>query len=315
MNRSKIIAPSKIQISESILLEGDVSEIILRLPDCSVQCIVTSPPYWGLRDYGISGQIGLEPTLATYLHRLTSIFAELRRILKPDGTLWLNIGDGYTSGNRGWRAPDKKNPNRAMSTRPDNPPGLKDKELLGVPWRLALALQADGWFLRSDIIWNKPNAMPESVKDRPTRAHEYLFMFAKEENYYYDADSVKESTDDGGTRNRRSVWNINTSPSSGNHIAAFPEELVKPCILASTKQNDFVLDPFFGCGTVGVVCNRLKRQFIGIELNPDYASEAAQLLSRPLNGQHKRNGIHHPEKKHAHQPAFLETTSKRRIVS
>ncbi len=202
MNRARISPAAKVQVTESLLLEGDVSEALPLLPDASVQCIITSPPYWGLRDYGIRGQIGLEPTVAAYVFKLTALFSELRRILKPDGILWLNIGDGYTSGNRGWRAPDKKNPNRAMSVRPDNPPGLKDKDLLGVPWRLAFALQADGWYLRSDIIWHKPNAMPESVKDRPTRAHEYIFLFTKEEQYGYHADAVLGESEDGGKRNR-----------------------------------------------------------------------------------------------------------------
>ena len=268
---------------ESLVVEGDVCGVLPRLPDACVQSIITSPPYWGLRDYGIHGQIGLEPTLAAYLHKLASIFAEARRILKPDGILWLNIGDGYTSGNRGWRAADKKNPNRAMSVRPDNPPGLKDKDLIGVPWRLALALQADGWFLRSDIVWHKPNAMPESVKDRPTRAHEYVFMLAKNEKYTFHGDAVLEEAEDGGTRNRRTVWSINTSPTNGAHIASFPEELVEPCLLASTMPGDFVMDPFFGCGTVGLVCRRLGRQFVGIELNPEYVDQAMEsLLKQPL---------------------------------
>src|SRR5438552_726340 len=226
MNRARISPAAKVQVKESLLLEGDVSEALPLLPDASVQCIITSPPYWGLRDYGIRGQIGLEPTVAGYVFKLTALFSELRRVLKPDGILWLNIGDGYTSGNRGWRAPDKKNPNRAMNVRPDNPPGLKDKDLLGIPWRLALALQDNGWFLRSDIVWHKPNVMPESVKDRPTRAHEYLFMLTKGEQYRYNHEAVKESTENGGTRNRRTVWHINTSNSGSSHIAAFPQALV-----------------------------------------------------------------------------------------
>ena len=264
-----------------MVLEGDVREVLARLPDSVAQCVVTSPPYWGLRDYGISGQIGLEGTLAGYLNDLTHVFSEIRRVLKPDGILWLNIGDGYTSGNRGWRAPDKKNPNRAMSTRPENPPGLKDKELLGVPWRLAFALQADGWYLRSDIIWHKPNVTPESVKDRPTRAHEYVFMLTKNERYTYHYDAVKEPTENGDYRNRRTVWSINTAPSNGGHIASFPEELVEPCILASTQVGELVLDPFFGIGTVGMTCQRLNREFIGIELNPEYARDAERLLTQP----------------------------------
>jgi site-specific DNA-methyltransferase (cytosine-N4-specific) len=280
MNRARISPAAKVQLTESLVLEGDVSEALPLLPDASVQCIITSPPYWALRDYGIHGQIGLESTLSAYVSRLTALFAELRRILKPDGTLWLNVGDGYTSGNRGWRAPDKKNPNRAMSVRPDNPPGLKDKDLLGVPWRLAFALQGDGWYLRSDIIWHKPNAMPESVKDRPTRSHEYIFLFTKEEQYHYDAGAILEESENGRKRNRRTVWSIDTSPTKGSHIASFPAELVEPCVLAGTRPGDFVLDPFFGCGTVGLVCCRLDRRFIGIELNPEYVDQAVESLQK-----------------------------------
>lgn len=283
MQRYQIPPPSKIAATDSLVLEGDSGEVLPRLPDSCVQCIVTSPPYWGLRDYGIHGQIGLESSLAAYIHKLTSIFAEARRVLRPDGILWLNIGDGYTSGNRGWRAPDKKNPNRAMSVRPDNPPDLKDKDLLGVPWRLAFALQADGWYLRSDIIWHKPNTMPESVKDRPTRAHEYLFMLTKQARYAYYASEIFEAAEDGGTRNRRTVWSINTAPTGSSHIAAFPTELVEPCILGSTRPGDFVLDPFFGCGTVGVVCQRLHRRFLGIELNPAYVRLAVEAMGSHLN--------------------------------
>jgi len=226
------------------------------------------------------GQIGLEATLPGFIHALTDVFAAVRRVLKPDGILWLNIGDGYTSGNRGWRAPDKKNPNRAMSRRPDNPAGLKDKDLLGVPWRLALALQDDGWFLRSDIVWHKPNAMPESVKDRPTRAHEYLFMLTKSPHYTYHHDAVREPSGGGETRNRRTVWSINTAGSGGSHIAPFPGALVVPCVLASTLRGDFVLDPFFGSGTVGIVARQMGRRFVGIELNPGYIDEARLALGR-----------------------------------
>ena len=309
MKTVKIPAPSKIPIEESTILEGDAREVIERLPNASVQCAITSPPYWGLRDYGISGQIGLEESLASYLNDLTRIFSEVRRVLKPDGILWLNIGDGYTSGNRGWRAPDKKNPNRAMSTRPNNPPGLKDKELLGVPWRLAFALQADGWYLRSDIIWNKPNVMPESVKDRPTRAHEYLFMLTKSEQYRYHYDRVKETTETREYRNRRTVWNINTAPSNGGHIASFPEELVEPCVLASTQPGEWVLDPFFGIGTVGLTCQRLERHFIGIELNPEYVREAQRLLAQPVLPRSPHETIY-VIKRPEFQPALLESASE-----
>lgn len=312
MKRTKITSPAKIPLAESLLLEGDVSDVLLRLPDESVQCVVTSPPYWGLRDYGINGQIGLEETLAGYLIKLTGIFTQVRRVLRADGVLWLNIGDGFTSGNRGWRAPDKKNPNRAMSVRPDNPPGLKDKELLGVPWRLAFALQADGWFLRSDIIWHKPNAMPESVKDRPTRAHEYLFMLTKSERYAYFPEAVMEAAEQG-RRNRRTVWSINTAPSLGAHVASFPPELVQPCIMASSQPDDFVLDPFFGVGTVGLVAQQLRRRFVGIELNPEYVTEAERVLSTSGQPNSRRNGVPYPEPVHEHQPALLEPLGKYRV--
>lgn len=262
-----------IQLKESLIIESDALFALQKLSSESVQCIVTSPPYWGLRDYGIEGQIGLEKSLQQYINKLVAVFSEAKRVLKNDGVLWLNIGDGYTSGNRGYRAPDKKNPARAMNVRPNTPEGLKSKDLLGIPWRLALALQADGWYLRSDIIWNKPNAMPESVKDRPTRSHEYIFMLTKKERYYYDCQVIKENG-----RNRRTVWNVNTSPFSEAHFATFPPALIEPCILSSTHEKDFVLDPFFGSGTVGVVCKEFQRSFVGIELNDEYVRIAKSRL-------------------------------------
>ena len=273
INFLKII-DTPISLSKSLIIESDALVALQKLPSESMQCIVTSPPYWGLRDYGIEGQIGLESKLQQYINKLVTIFCEAKRVLKDDGVFWLNIGDGYTSGNRGYRAPDKKNPARAMSVRPDTPEGLKAKDLLGIPWRLALALQADGWYLRSDIIWHKPNAMPESVKDRPTRSHEYLFMLTKKEKYYYDNQAIKENG-----RNKRDVWNINTSPFPEAHFATFPPALIEPCILASTKESDFVLDPFFGSGTVGLVCQEYQRHFVGIELNPEYIAIAKRRVN------------------------------------
>ncbi|MDR1677037.1 MAG: site-specific DNA-methyltransferase, partial [Deltaproteobacteria bacterium] len=195
-----------ISIKSSTIFEGDALTVLRRIESKSVRCTITSPPYWGLRTYGICDQIGLEDTVSQYINKLVSVFSEVKRVLADDGTFWLNIGDSYTSGNRGYRAPDKKNPARAMNIRPDTPDGLKPKDLIGLPWRLAFALQSDGWFLRNDIIWNKPNAMPESVKDRPSRSHEYIFMLTKSEKYYYDWQASKELTDNGGLRNRRSVW-------------------------------------------------------------------------------------------------------------
>jgi site-specific DNA-methyltransferase (cytosine-N4-specific) len=303
----KILTPKSIPLNESAIFEGDAHDILRRLPSDSVQCVVTSPPYWGLRDYQIEGQIGLEPTLAGFVQSLTAVFAEVRRVLKPTGILWLNIGDGYTSGNRGWRAPDKKNPNRAMNVRPDNPPGLKDKDLLGIPWRLALALQDNGWFLRSDIVWHKPNAMPESVKDRPTRAHEYLFMLTKSAHYTYDHEAIQERAEDGSKRNRRTVWNINTLSSGTSHIAAFPAALVEPCILAASKPGDFVLDPFFGSGTVGVVAQRLGRRYLGVELNPAYVAEAIWALATTLSGGGTNGYRYRPENDNELEPTLLET--------
>jgi site-specific DNA-methyltransferase (adenine-specific) len=209
-----------------------------------------------------------------YVERLVGIFAEVYRVLKNDGTLWLNIGDSYTSGNRTYRAPDKKNPIRQMSYRAKTPVGLKAKELVGIPWRLAFALQEAGWYLRSDVIWEKPNCMPESVKDRPTRSHEYIFLLTKSPKYYYDAASMRERNG----RNRRTVWSVPTEPFSEAHFATFPPQLITPCILACTRPHDWVLDPFFGSGTVGVVCEQQRRNYVGIELNPQYIDLAVKRI-------------------------------------
>lgn len=279
MKQTKLFRPPALPVDDSMIIEGDSLYAVGRLPSDFFQCVVTSPPYWGLRDYEIEGQIGLEPTLDQFLSHLVNVFSEVKRVLRDDGTLWLNIGDSYTSGNRGYRAPDKKNPARAMSVRPDTPEGLKPKDLIGVPWRLAFELQKNGWYLRSDIVWHKPNAMPESVKDRPTRSHEYLFLLSKSERYHYDHKAVLEENG----RNRRSVWNVNTQPFSGAHFATFPPKLIEPCILASTRPGDFVLDPFFGSGTVGVVSRELERRYVGVELNPEYIAIASDRLRTDEN--------------------------------
>lgn len=261
------------------VLEGDARTALAQFPDNTFQCCITSPPYWGLRDYGIAGQIGAEDDIQDYIADLVAVFHDVRRTLRDDGTLWLNIGDSYTSGDRRWRAPDKKNPGRAMSYRPPTPQGLKPKDLVGVPWRLALALQADGWYLRSDIVWNKPNCQPESVKDRPTRSHEYVFLLSKSEEYWYDHEAIKEPAVLGQARkNRRSVWNINTNGFHGAHFAVFPPELVRLCMLAGSQPQSTVLDPFFGSGTVGLVCREYHRKCVGIELNTDYVSMAVQRI-------------------------------------
>ena len=246
------------------LVQGDSRNVLSFVEDNTFQCCITSPPYWGLRDYGVDGQIGAEVSLHQYLQDLTAIFEEVRRTLKEDGTLWLNIGDSYSSGGRTWRAPDKKNRARAMSYRPPTPEGLKPKDLLGVPWRLAFALQEAGWYLRSDIIWYKPNCQPESVKDRPTRSHEYVFLFSKSEQYYYNYKAIKEPTTDGKkSRNRRTVWSINTNGFQGAHFAVFPPELVRLCTLAGSEPDSLVLDPFLGSGTVAEVCLDTNRSVLG----------------------------------------------------
>lgn len=254
----------------SALVIGDSTVVLRDLPSASVQTCVTSPPYWSLRDYKIAGQIGLESSLTEYLDRLVVVFEEVRRVLVDSGTLWLNIGDSFTSGGRTWRAPDKKNPVRAMNVRPPTPVGLKEKDLIGVPWRLALALQSAGWYLRADVIWNKPNCQPESVKDRPTRCHEYVFLLSKSAHYYYDPESERGPND----RNLRTVWDIPTQSYPEAHFATFPPELVQRCIQLSSREGDLVLDPFLGSGTTAEVAYRMKRRFMGIELNDAYGEIA-----------------------------------------
>lgn len=260
---------------ESALIIGDASSVLDSFPSGAIQTTITSPPYWSLRDYRIAGQIGLERSVEDYISSLTEIFEKVRRVTRDDGTLWLNIGDSYTSGGRTWRAPDKKNRIRAMDVRPPTPEGLKPKDLIGVPWRLALALQAAGWYLRADVIWNKPNAMPESVKDRPTRSHEYLFLFSKSEQYLYDADAVRGPNG----RNLRTVWDVMTRPYLEAHFATFPSALIEPCVALTSAPDSLVLDPFIGSGTTGHVALSLDRRFVGIELNPEYVAIAENRLN------------------------------------
>ena len=258
-------------MSDYCVLIGDCLDTLKTLPDQSVHTCVTSPPYFGLRDYGQDGQIGLEPTPEEFVTALVAVFREVRRVLRDDGTVWLNLGDSYSNGGRTWRAPDKKHGGRAMEQRPED--GMKPKDLLGIPWRVAFALQADGWYLRQDIIWHKPNPMPESVRDRCTKAHEYIFLLSKGPRYYYDAEAVKEPVQSNkgngktfrgggsytggnsfnnhavkarethgnspnltGTRNRRSVWDVSTKPYAGAHFATFPPDLIEPCILAGAPE-------------------------------------------------------------------------------
>jgi site-specific DNA-methyltransferase (adenine-specific) len=262
----------------SLLVTGNALDVLMALPARCAQTVVTSPPYWSLRDYGIDGQIGLEHDVEDFVKALVVVFDEVWRVLRDDGTLWLNIGDSYTSGGRTWRAPDRKNQARAMSTRPPTPAGLKPKDLIGIPWRLAFALQSAGWYLRSDIIWNKPNCQPESVGDRPTRSHEYVFLFSKAKHYRYDPTAV---TGPNGRR-QRSVWDVKTRvvPEAAGHFATFPADLIRPCVLSSTGPGDLVLDPFLGSGTAALVAVEEGRRFVGIELNPSYVDVARRRLAR-----------------------------------
>ena len=290
------------------IITGDALEQLKNLPDCSVDCCVTSPPYYGLRDYGIEGQIGLEETLEEYIDNLVRVFHEVKRVLKDDGTLWLNIGDSY-----------------------------KRKVLMGIPWLLAFLLQIDDWYLRQDIIWYKPNCMPESVTDRCTKSHEYIFLLSKQPKYYFDAEAISEPVADstikqcaqnieaqkgsdrqpgktngsmkaclpryGGRkytatpevfcrtksgsmynfrprRNKRDVWSVSTAAFKGAHFATFPEKLIEPCMLAGCRPGGTVLDPFLGSGTTAVVASKHDRGYIGIDLNPEYAKIARERLGR-----------------------------------
>ncbi|MDA8069169.1 MAG: site-specific DNA-methyltransferase [Actinomycetota bacterium] len=263
-------------MERSVLIMGDAHAVLDAMPAKSVQTVITSPPYWSLRDYGIDGQIGLEASVYDFIDALADLFDSVQRVLKDDGTLWLNIGDSYTSGGRTWRAPDKKNVARAMDQRPATPEGLKPKDLIGVPWRLAFALQERGWFLRSDIIWNKPNCQPESVRDRPTRSHEYVFLLSRSERYLYNVDAVRGPND----RRVRTVWDVKTQPvpEASGHFATFPTALVDPCVLMGSNVGDVVLDPFMGSGTTALSAGLLGRRFAGIELNPDYLEMTRQRL-------------------------------------
>lgn len=354
------------------------------LPDQSIHCCVTSPPYFGLRDYGVDGQLGLEPTPDDFVEAMVEVFREVWRVLRDDGTLWLNLGDSYAqSGGRGTQGKSGDRADRMFTasglTKPKNADGIKSKDLIGIPWRVAFALQADGWYLRQDIIWHKPNPMPESVRDRCTKAHEYLFMLSKKPKYYFDHEAVKEpmaassiprlkqniadqvgtSRANGGAksngnfkaagdvnsglRNRRTVWTVTTKPFKEAHFATYPPDLIEPCILAGTSEGGVceecgtpynrvvertamvidrserthskgrtrssgtmvspptsetlgweqgcdcmagcvpatVIDPFFGAGTTGLVAQQHGRNWIGCELNPDYAEIARKRLGLP----------------------------------
>lgn len=302
---------------------GDCRDIMRQWADegVKVQTCVTSPPYFGLRDYGHEGQIGLEQTPDEYIAAMVEVFRCVRDVLADDGTLWVNLGDSYAAqrggthqpaetlaGGKGGKTADGERVNRDRHdgynpTRNAHAIGLKHKDLIGIPWRVAFALQADGWYLRQDIIWHKPNPMPESVRDRCTKAHEYIFLLSKSPRYYFNAEAIKEpvaesttarlaqktlhaqvgsarvpgktngnmkAVGNGETRNRRSVWTVTTKPYKGAHFATYPPDLIEPCILAGSRPGDIVLDPFMGSGTTAAVALQNDRQYLGCELNPEY---------------------------------------------
>jgi len=297
------------KLETDVIYNMDCLDALRTFPDNSINCCVTSPPYYGLRDYGMDGQIGREQTPGQYIKRLTSVFNELLRVLRSDGTFWLNIADTYCG------------TNYKISNDPDNSDGgYKPKDLLGIPWLLALSLRADGWYLRNDIIWEKANPMPESAKDRCSRSYEHIFLLTKSKKYYFDylaisepiapttakrlkagrngshkyvdgvpgqtAQAINKARSAGilndlnisPLRNKRDIWRINTVPYTGAHFAAFPPKLAETCIVAGCPENGIVIDPFFGSGTTGLVASGLNRRYIGIELNPEYCELARQRI-------------------------------------
>lgn len=335
------------------ILEGDVLIKLATIPNESVNCVITSPPYWGLRDYGIDGQIGLEKNPEEFVAKMVEVFREVRRVLKKNGTLWLNLGDSYLGGGFGVSADGEEITGKQATNRGSEDgetrkklgklkkshPTIKSKDMVGIPWTVALALRADGWYLRQDIIWAKPNPMPESVTDRCTKSHEYIFLMSKSPKYYFDNEAIKEKTvgdflpsrpagwatgkdhssigwntqknrkafdpsqAGGGTnikghsgdtkldgtpfdyavsglRNKRDVWNVGTQAFPEAHFATYPEELIAPMIKAGCPEGGIVLDPFFGAGTTGVVAKKLKRNYLGIEINPEYIKIAENRLRK-----------------------------------
>ena len=330
-------------IEKNTIINGNSLEVLKSLPDNSIDCCVTSPPYYALRDYGCDGQIGLEETPEKYIERLCDVFSEVRRVLTPQGTLWLNIGDSY-NGNKVGNTEVVKNKKVSESNDFHKKlwSGAKPKDLIGIPWMLAFALRSQGWYLRQDIIWQKPNPMPESVTDRCTKSHEYIFLLSKSQKYYFDYEAIQEPCADQSrtnyacgnrtnginkdrndndfgersknwkprtkncqydgqkpnsfhlsrengepdkeyyVRNKRDVWSVNVKPCSEAHFATYPFELIKPCILAGCPEDGIVLDPFMGSGTTAIVARSLNRNYLGVELNPEYIKIAHKRLEKHL---------------------------------
>jgi DNA modification methylase len=315
------------ETEHGVLYNGESLKVLRTLPDNSVNCCVTSPPYWGLRDYGHDKQLGLEKTPEEYVSNMVLLFREVRRVLRQDGTLWLNLGDSYASNGcylHTWmdKHPEKKHLHTKNSERYKDVPAfrggeysIKPKDLVGIPWRVAFALQADGWYLRQDIIWHKPNPMPESVTDRCTKAHEYVFLMSKSAKYYYDNEAVKEQAvapdsihvhKDGNKmsdvsndplyatkpqrtmggyekRNKRSVWTVTTKPFKEAHFATFPRDLIRPMIQAGCPVGGIVLDPFMGSGTTAIEAIYQDKRYMGIELNPKYCDIAVRRIESELD--------------------------------
>ena len=294
------------------ILRGDNRNTLKTLEDKSIHTVVTSPPYWGLRDYGMDNQLGLEETPEEYVNNLVDVFREIKRVLRDDGTVWLNLGDSYSSGGRRTTTNQSLRGDKDYGvTRPAPSKGIKPKDLIGIPWRVAFALQQDGWYLRQDIIWHKPNPMPESVRDRCTKAHEYIFLLSKNVKYYYDHEAIKEDciTNDNSNRdrdntklnntpgrtrmaglktnnytkkNKRSVWTVTTKPFKEAHFATFPMDLIEPCVLAGCPEEGTVLDPFGGAGTTGIVASNHNRNAILCELNDEYSDIAEKRIESNL---------------------------------
>ena len=269
--------------ANTIVLTGDCRSVLRDVSESSVQCCVTSPPYWGLRDYGNDAEIGSEGSPVEYIENLVSVFREVRRVLRSDGLLWLNIGDGYArNGGTGSHGPNAMVGNTRKLIQHRNckvPPvwGLKALDMMGIPWRVAFALQEDGWFLRSHITWIKKSAMPESVKNRPTRATEDIFMFSTSPKYFYDPNAVRQETD----ANLRNYWIMGPDPNKAGHPAAFPRELARRCILLGSRPGDTILDPFGGCGTTGIVSELLGRDSILVELSRKWSKVIERRINDP----------------------------------